>query len=123
MPMPSPHDVRTCLRGFALLSLLVLPACAAHPPADAAPRPASGAPARFIVDTALQPAVTTGPTCAVHLRPPEGPVRLTLSTSSRIQGVLAGDYSVDPVGSYGVAARERLRVNCESGAPLGIVSR
>lgn len=123
MQTTSPRDVRARLRCFALVSLLGVPGCSTHLPADVAPRPTSGAPARFIVDTALQPPVTTGPICAVHLRPPEGGVRLTLTTSSRIQGVLAGDYAVDPAGSYGVGARERFRVDCQSGAPLGIVPR
>lgn len=95
--------------------------CSVTRPVDVTPRPAMGTPPRFIIDSSYAPPATSAPTCVVHLRDPEGRVRLTLRTSARLAGELVGDYSVDPAGSYGVGDRERLRLGCDSRAPRGIV--
>ncbi len=58
-----------------------------------------------------------GAGCGSPLVDPRDGTRLRLGSS--ISGV--GEYEV-PVGRYGVYANERLRVDCNTGRSLGIVS-
>lgn len=110
--------------GISLLALLT--SCASGGPSsmppDASSRPASDAPPRFDPPDGagrLAPVDTlAGGGCLNPMRDPEDGARLTLIRS----GGQRGDYAV-PQGRYGVREGELLRLDCNTGAPIGIVAR
>lgn len=83
-------------------------------------RPAVDVPARFVLDPAAPMASDTipGTGCRSPLYDPRDStlIRLTRSASGR------GDYEA-AAGRYGVRAGELLRIDCRTGASLGIVLR
>ncbi len=103
---------------------LLLGACAlgggSMYPESAPARTARDVPDRFV--TADMPAGATasdtlpGSGCRNPLVDPRDGTRLTLMAST----ARVGDYDV-PVGRYGVGARERLRVECNTGRIVGVV--
>lgn len=106
--------------GLLLGGAVVLAACAhlsgSFPP-DSTARPAAGMPESFVAETpagAAEPA-----TCRSPLVDPRDGARLVLYRS--LAGS-RGDYEVPP-GRYGVGARELLRVDCTTGAAVGVVAR
>lgn len=84
-------------------------------------RPAREAPDRFVVGTftgtETREAVA-GEGCRSPMVDPRDGTRLRLVRSSRD----VGDYAV-PDGRYGVGGGEYLRLDCDTGAALGIASR
>ena len=101
-----------------LPALLILAACnvvTSYPTAIL--RPAEDAPERFLLDDGSPVAAAVGPAaCRNPLRDPRGGEPIVLERS--YQG--SGDYHVAN-GRYGAGARELIRVDCTTGAPLGIV--
>lgn len=106
---------------------------------DTVLRPASNLPARFAIRNLSAPGspmTEATQVCAATLVDPRISAGLQLiraSQSSRTAGshdtlVTSsysgfGDYAVTPSGTYGVRARELLRVDCTSNRALGIVGR
>lgn len=114
------------MRLAPLLALLSLFAggCAGLEPVISAPgmptrtastalRPATGTPPRFV----RADGATSGIACDNPMVDPRDHTRLRLDRSAGGQG----DYAVSTVGQYGVRAGERLRLDCATGRPLGIV--
>lgn len=102
------------LRSLLVLTVAgTLAACASMrgDPTDESARTATDVPARF-------EGIAPGPGCRSPLTDPRDgtTLRLARSTSNR------GDYEV-PEGRYGVRAGELLRVDCETGEVIGIVTR
>lgn len=97
--------------------LLVLGACLSVGggsfPADAVARPATGTPAAFTFTVPPSPDACRSPA----LDPQDG-TRLVLVRSVHERG----DYEV-PAGRYGVSDREYLRLDCATGAVIGVVPR
>jgi len=84
-----------------------------------ADRAATDLPDHFLVGTFMGPETTepsTGEGCRNPMVDPRDDTRLMLKRSSGGRG----DYAV-PDGRYGVAEDELLRLDCASGAPIGIV--
>jgi len=80
-------------------------------------RPAEGAPERFVKADSSPITGTPGAApCASPIVDPRNGARLTMERA--YQG--NGDYTV-PAGSYGVRTGELLRVDCATGAAVGIV--
>jgi hypothetical protein len=80
-------------------------------------RQAEGAPDRFVRADSSPISGTPGATaCTSPIVDPRNGARLTMERA--YQG--NGDYTV-PAGSYGVASGELLRVDCATGAPIGVV--
>jgi hypothetical protein len=111
----------TARAAFGLAAALALAACA-HGGAslldDAAARPATDLPERFASD-ALTPAAGAEPACRNPLLDPRDGTRLVLVRST---AGTRGDYEA-PAGRYGVGPGELLRVDCATGAAIGIVRR
>ena len=106
---------------LALAAGLAVVACAhgiASLPADATARPASDVPERF-VSAAAAPANGAPPVCRNPLLDPRDGTRLELVRST---AGTRGDYEVT-AGRYGVGPRELLRVDCTTGAAIGVVRR
>lgn len=83
-------------------------------------------PPAFVPDTAAAPSAVPARTCLVHLRDPRDGTRLLLVRSaSTDQGApgLRGDYEVERPGRYGAGPGELLRLDCASGAVVGVVRR
>lgn len=104
-----------------LLALLLLPACGVSPNWLAfTPRPVAGLPAQFQAPNA-------GPgepnACTSPLRDARDSTELVMLRSSNEDGNPIGDYSVSPVGRYGIGEKEALRVDCRAWRPLGAVPR
>ncbi|MCP9200625.1 hypothetical protein MKO06_11945 [Gramella sp. GC03-9] len=78
-------------------------------------RPAERTPAAFITTEGM---VLDGTSCKSPLRDPRDGTEIILVES--IKGL--GDYQV-PKGRYGVSVDELLRVNCETGEVVGIVTK
>lgn len=106
------------------LALVALPACGlggSMPPATSV-RPASDLPGRFEPEDPtrrIQPGDTlVGSACwSPLLDPRDGTAIRFLRTDGPI-----GDYEV-PAGRYGATPRTLLRVECNTGRPLGLVPR
>jgi hypothetical protein len=85
-------------------------------------RAGNNLPSRFEPVTAyyrVAPADTlSGAGCVSPIRDPRDGTELRMVRSGRAQG----DYAV-PAGQYGVAHSELLRIDCNTGEPLGIVQR
>ena len=80
-------------------------------------RQAEGAPDRFVrADSSPITGTPGAAPCTSPIVDPRNGARLTMERA--YQG--NGDYSV-PAGSYGVGTGELLRVDCATGAPIGIV--
>lgn len=108
---------------IAAAALALVAACAVSTfSADTPIRPASDLPARFDPPPGFDrvaPADTLpGAACLSPLRDPRDGAELRMVRSS---GTLA-DYEV-PAGRYDVGEAELLRVDCNTGAPRGIVAR
>jgi hypothetical protein len=102
---------------FSILPLVLLGACAyaSTPWTGIELGPVENAPAAFVtVDN--QP-VLRG--CRSPLLDPRDQTRIQLVRSARVEDRELGDYDVS--GRYGVGPRELLRIDCSTGAPLGIV--
>lgn len=104
-----------------LLAAAVLAACAhagGNFPVDVRVRPATDAPAAFVVAGASADAAPGDGTCRSPLRDPR--------TGAEYRFVRAqpgvGDYAV-PEGTYGARAGELLRIDCRSWRALGFVPR
>lgn len=92
---------------------------------------AEGAPAAFDVDAGIDDAERRDVgQCPLRLVDRSGQVDLRLSRS-RVSSTRSGDtvtyrgygdYLIQPVGTYGVDAGERLRVDCARNVPIGVVS-
>ncbi len=82
-------------------------------PSDAQARPAVEVPAAFTFRVAA-----AGDRCQSPATDPRDGARLTLARSSGGRG----DYVV-PDGKYGVREREYLRLDCATGAVVGVVPR
>lgn len=84
-------------------------------------RPGTDLPARFVMDP-QQPVAATdtlpGSGCRSPLFDPRDGTRATMVRST----VTIADYAV-PAGRYGVGERELLRLECNTGRPVGIVRR
>lgn len=111
---------------FIILCLLGLAACATRGmgsfPDDSAVHPAQALPERFepvSPATRVAPADTiAGSGCTSPFRDPRD------GTLLRMERAIAprADYSV-PAGRYGVGSNELLRLDCNTGIPIGIVRR
>jgi hypothetical protein len=89
-------------------------------PSDSTVRPATDLPARFIAESPpATGAAAEQATCRSPLVDPRDGARLVLYRSR--EGA-RGDYQAPP-GRYGAGAAELLRVDCASGAAIGIVRR
>ncbi|HTR20696.1 MAG TPA: hypothetical protein VMH88_07570 [Gemmatimonadales bacterium] len=87
---------------------------------DARGRGAYDLPIRFVTDTTVFPAGSSG--CPVTWFDPRDHHALRLTQSGRDDtGGYRGDYLVTPTGRYGVRAGELLRVDCANGRAVGIV--
>ncbi|HET9294042.1 MAG TPA: hypothetical protein VFO06_07080 [Gemmatimonadales bacterium] len=108
----------------ASLSVLVSVACGASQPWELTPRPARDLPEQFVIDTSVIP-VPLSPDggCVTRMLDPRNGTRLTLVRSTRrtASPEFLGDYTVDPVGRYGVSSGSLLRVDCTTGRAMGIV--
>jgi hypothetical protein len=85
------------------------------------PRPAQATPERFVA-----PDSATAPGCRVVLLDPRDSTRLRLVRSTSMTGrapEFLGDYSVSPVGRYGLNGDELLRVDCDRLLAMGVVGR
>lgn len=106
------------MRSRALPALLLLGACStvvSYP--TALSRPAQDAPERFVLDDGGAISGTPGTAhCRSPIRDPRGGEPLVMERAYRGNG----DYRVAG-GRYGVGPRELMRVDCATGAPLGIV--
>ncbi|HVR43249.1 MAG TPA: hypothetical protein VMS56_07345 [Thermoanaerobaculia bacterium] len=104
---------------LAAVSAALLAACvsSAFPPDEEARR-ASGTPAAFEIPTGegLRPARPSD-ACRSPMVDPRDRTELELIRSQAGRG----DYRV-PGGRYGVGAGELLRIDCATGAPIGIVA-
>lgn len=100
---------------------LAVSACrSAAPAAGEGIRPAQGCPAKFFpVQHVTQAIPAQG--AVPCLSPLEDPADGTILYLVRSAGGL-GDYDV-PTGRYGVGAHELLRIDCATGAAVGIVPR
>jgi len=120
-PSASCRAARPALAGIAVA--LVIGACShttASFPADSEARPAIGAPETFLSEApARAPHEGEPGTCRSPLVDPGDGTRLVLVRSLR---GTRGDYEVPP-GRYGVGRDELLRVDCSSGAVIGVVPR
>jgi hypothetical protein len=111
----------TARTAVALAAALALVGCAhraASLAADAAARPATDVPERFVTG-APPPAAGAEPACHSPLLDPRAGTRLVLVRST---AGTRGDYEV-PAGRYGVAPGELLRVDCTTGTAIGVVRR
>jgi hypothetical protein len=99
------------------LPLLLAAACStvsSYPTAIS--RPAEGAPDRFVLEDGSPISGTPGAApCRSPIRDPRGGAPLVMERAYRG----SGDYATG--GRYGAGAGELLRIDCASGAPLGIV--
>ena len=106
------------LRISVALGLITVAACntlIAYPTVVA--RPAQDAPERFLRADSTPISGTPGSAiCTSPILDPRTGARLTMVRAYRG----SGDYSV-PAATYGVGTRELLRVDCATGAPIGIV--
>lgn len=101
--------------------LVLLTACGISPNWMAfTPRPATGLPERFDAPNA-GPGEPTG--CTSPLRDARDGTELVMLRSSNEGGRLLGDYSVSPVGRYGIGEKEALRVDCRAWRPIGVLPR
>lgn len=104
-----------------VLSLAMLSACATSDFASSEPlRPARGAPDRFLVGSMTGTETrepVPGKGCGSPMVDPRDGTRLTLVRSGEGQG----DYEV-PHGRFGVGRKELLRLDCSTGAVIGIVT-
>lgn len=106
-----------------MLTALAGTACASamHDMTGPVLRRATDAPVRFVFDMAVDTALTDtipGWGCRNPLLDPRDSTAITMSRSA--SGL--ADYAV-PSGKYGVGQNELLRVECNTGLPLGIVRR
>lgn len=110
------HFLRGCL--FSAVFLAAGACGGSVLPPDTAARPVSGAPSRFLFDaTGFDPDTMVGRSaCRSPLVDPNDGTRLILARSDGGRG----DYRV-PRGRYGVGAGDLLRINCKTGAVIGIV--
>ncbi|MFL5381321.1 MAG: hypothetical protein ACJ8GN_02220 [Longimicrobiaceae bacterium] len=103
---------------YLALALLLAAACNTslnYP--TAVLRPAEGTPERFVREDSSAITGTPGSApCTSPILDPRNGTRLMMERA--YQG--NGDYSV-PAGSYGVHTGELLRVDCATGAPVGVV--
>lgn len=103
---------------LAPLSLVALAACnmvSSYPTTIL--RPAENTPERFVLADSSPITGTPGAAaCRSPLVDPRNGARLTMERADRGRG----DYAV-PAGSYGVRARELLRIDCSNGQAVGIV--
>jgi hypothetical protein len=74
-------------------------------------------PSQFVTEDG-EPAVQE---CRSPMIDPRDQTRLRLTRSSHMGSLYRGDYEV-PSGKYGVREGELLRINCETGQVIGIVS-
>ena len=107
-----------------LCAVAIATACAKTlstlPPDSVARAPEGSVPARFIFDaSAVNTDSAAVPACRSPLVDTRNGTRLVLVRSE--QGKRA-DYSVAPE-NYGVGPADLLRINCQSGAVIGIVPR
>jgi hypothetical protein len=101
--------------------LLVLASCAAYA-FQTEVSPARNLPERFMPDSGQAPPARGS--CAGKLVDPGSDTRLTLTRTRMTSNITAeGDYSVNPLGSYGVESDRQLLVNCTTGEGIGIVKR
>jgi hypothetical protein len=108
----------------ALLALVFSLGCAVGSantyPASAPARPATDAPVQFVAAVPLAgataPDTVPGPGCHSPMFDPRDGTRIEMVVSA---GGVA-DYEV-PVGRYGVARDERLRLDCRTGQVIGVV--
>lgn len=99
------------------LTMVALAGCASARggtfPSDAQARPARGVPATFTFSEAA-----AAGRCQSPATDPRDGTRLTLARSSGGRG----DYEV-PEGKYGTGGRQYLRLDCATGAVVGVVPR
>ena len=113
---------------FAGALLLTLPGCVGTSssiyPADAPARPATNAPARFMVGTipagGAPTEPVTGSACRNPMVDPRDGTQLRLVQSQPGANGHVGDYAV-PDERYGSRAGELLRIHCGTGHPIGWV--
>jgi hypothetical protein len=79
-------------------------------------RVAEDTPVQFVTEDGTQPEQA----CRSPLLDPRDQTRIRLLRSGTVGGASIGDYQV-PEGRYGVGRAELLRIDCDSGQPLGIV--
>lgn len=111
----------TARTAVGLAAALALAGCAhgtASLPADAAARPATDVPERFVT-SAPPPAEAAAPACRNPLLDPRDGTRIDLIRST---AGTRGDYET-PAGRYGVGPNELLRIDCTTGAAVGVVRR
>jgi hypothetical protein len=107
--------------GYLAVILLLGSACAMGTstyPIDAPARTASDVPGQFVMAPgAVGPDTASTPACHNPMIDPRDGTRIVLVSA---QGGKVGDYRV-PEGRYGVGPGELLRLNCGSGAVIGII--
>jgi hypothetical protein len=110
------HTLVSPRRAARLLPAVLLGACTtatSYP--TAVLRPADGAPEHFVLEGGETMNGAPGGPCRSPIRDPRGGAPLVMVRA--YQG--SGDY--DANGRFGTHAGELVRVDCASGAPLGIV--
>lgn len=115
-------SLRRLRRAAAPIAIVLVAACATSRSfaTKLAPLPA-GLPDRFVTDSSVVVSPNDPPACHSPLRDPRDGTMLRLVASSRLGGVQQGDY-VAPAGRYALASRARLRIDCTTGRPLGVVA-
>jgi hypothetical protein len=116
------------LAGLCILTVIG-GGCGAQRQWDEVPRPLPNLPAQFVADTSGgYPANrAAGAGCLVHLVDPASGARLRLVSSTQINRPSSGHgyighYSVTPQGSFGLRPGQGLRIDCDTGTPIGMVA-